>query len=161
LLLPGPAAKCFGGVAADRGAGKEEPEMDNLIARVAAAAETTPETARQAVALMLDFLKREAPENAFEALVTKAPALGAIAATAHGSGGEGMGGLFKGLMGTGSGAMGGGGLMSLGGDLMGLGLGMEQIQAAGKEVFAYARSAAGDDVVGEISAAIPGLSQFI
>jgi hypothetical protein len=140
---------------------QEEPEMDNLIARVAAAASTTPETARQAVALILDFLKREAPEDAVHTLMTKAPALGAIAATAHGTGGEGMGGMLKGLMGTGSGAMGGGGLMALGSDLMHLGLGMDQIQATGKEVFAYARAAAGDDVVGEISAAIPGIAQFI
>jgi hypothetical protein len=51
--------------------------------------------------------------------------------------------------------------MALGAELMGLGLGMEQIQTVGKEVFAYAREAAGDQVVGEISASIPGLSQFI
>ena len=42
--------------------------MDNLIARVAAAANTTPETARQAVALIVDFLKREAPDDAIQAL---------------------------------------------------------------------------------------------
>ena len=72
-----------------------------------------------------------------------------------------MGAVVKGLMGTGSGAMGGGGLMALGGDLMGLGLGMDQIHAIGKTVFDYARTAAGDDVMGDISAAIPGLSQFI
>ncbi len=135
--------------------------MDNLIARVASAANTTPELARQAVALIIDFLKREAPDDAVNSLMAKAPALNAIAATAHGSGGEGMGGVLKGMMGTGSGAMGGGGLMALGGDLMSLGLGMDQIQTIGKEVFGYAREAAGDDVVGEISAAIPGLSQFI
>jgi hypothetical protein len=64
-------------------------------------------------------------------------------------------------MGTGSGAMGGGGLMALGGDLMNLGLGMDQVQTLGKQVFSYAREKAGDEVVGEISAAIPGLSQFI
>ena len=135
--------------------------MDNLIARVAAAANTTPETARQAVAMIVDFLKREAPEDAIQALTTKAPALNAIVASIQNAGGEGMGPLVKGLMGTGSGAMGGGGLMALGSGLMGLGLTMEQIQTAGKEVFAYARNAAGDDVVGEISAAIPGLAQFI
>jgi len=135
--------------------------MENLIARVAAAANTTPETARQAVALIVDFLKREAPADAMNTLTSHAPALNAIATTAHGTGGEGMGSTLKGLMGAGSGAMGGGGLMTLGGDLMSLGLGMEQIQAVGKAVFAYARTAAGDDVVGEISAAIPGLSQFI
>jgi len=49
----------------------------------------------------------------------------------------------------------------LGSQLMGLGLGMGQIQTIGKEVFGYAREVAGDDVVGEITAAIPGLSQFI
>ncbi len=135
--------------------------MDNLIARVAAAANTTPETARQAVALIVDFLKREAPEDAIQALTAKAPELNAIVASLSTAGGEGMGALLKGLMGTGSGSMGGGGLMALGSGLMSLGLTMDQIQAAGKEVFAYARNAAGDDVVGEISAAIPGLAQFI
>ena len=135
--------------------------MENLIARVAADANTTPETARQAVALILDFLKREAPKDAIHALLTKAPALNAIAATAHGAGGEGMGATLKGLMGMGSGAMGGGGLMALGGELMGLGLSMDQIQTVGREVFAYAREVAGDETVGEIAASIPGLSQFI
>jgi hypothetical protein len=135
--------------------------MDNLIARVAAAAGTTPETARQAVALIVDFLKREAPEDAIDALTAKAPELNAIAASVNSAGGEGMGALLKGLMGTGSGSMGGGGLMALGSGLMSLGLTMDQIQSVGKAVFAYARNAAGDEVIGEISAAIPGLAQFI
>ena len=52
--------------------------MENLIARVAAAANTTPETARHAVALIIDFLKREAPEGAVHTLLTNAPALNAI-----------------------------------------------------------------------------------
>ena len=64
-------------------------------------------------------------------------------------------------MGIAAGAMGGGGLMSLAGELMGLGLSMDQIQTAGKEVFAYAREVAGDQTVGEIAASIPGISQFI
>ena len=127
--------------------------MDNLIARVAAAANTTPDTARQAVALIVDFIEREGPEEAVATLKAKAPALQAIVASGK-AGGEGIGGFIKGMMG-------GGGLMALGASLMGLGLGMDQIQAAGKTVFEYARVAAGDDVMGEISAAIPGLSQFI
>jgi len=135
--------------------------MENLIARVANASNTTPDIARQAVALIVDFIRREGPDGAVATLLAKSPALQAIAASAHGASGEGMGGTLKGLMGTGAGAMGGGGLMALGGDLMGLGLGMDQIQAAGKEVFGYARETAGDDVMGEISGAIPGLSQFI
>ena len=51
--------------------------------------------------------------------------------------------------------------MALGGDLMNLGLGMDQIQTIGKEVFAYTREHVGDELMGEISASIPGLSQFI
>ena len=37
--------------------------MDNLIARAATAADISPETARQAIALIVDFLKREAPDD--------------------------------------------------------------------------------------------------
>jgi hypothetical protein len=139
----------------------KEREMDNLIARVATAANTSPEIARKAVALIGDFIQREAPEEAVRDLFDKAPAFPAIIASSTATGGEGMGGGLKGLMGVAAGAMGGGGLMALGSELMGLGLGMDQIQTAGKEVFAYAREVAGDQTVGEIAASIPGLSQFI
>jgi hypothetical protein len=135
--------------------------MDNLIARVANAAGVSPDTGRQAVGLVVDFIKREAPEEAVERLLAQAPALGAIAASGQASSGEGMGRVVKGLMGVAAGAMGGGGIMALGANLMALGLDMGQIQTVGKEVFAYAREVAGDEVVGEITAAIPGLSQYI
>jgi hypothetical protein len=134
--------------------------MENLVSEVATAANLAPDVARQSVALILDFLKREAPEEAIAAVFDKAPALRAVAATAH-TGGEGLGAGLRGLMGTGAGDKGGGGLMALGGDLMNLGLTMDQVQTIGKEVFAYAREKCGDELVGEISAAIPGLSQFI
>ena len=139
----------------------KEREMDNLIARVATAADLSPDVARKAVALIGDFIQREAPEEAVKDLFEKAPAFPSIIASSTQTGGEGMGVGLKGLMGVSSGAMGGGGLMALGSELLSLGLGMEQIQTVGKEVFAYARETAGDQVVGEISAAIPGLSQFI
>ena len=135
--------------------------MDNLIARVATAANIPPEIARKAVALIGDFIQREAPEEAVRDLFDKATEFPAIIASSTSTGGEGMGVGLKGLMGVSAGAMGGGGLMALGAELMGLGLGMEQIQTVGKEVFAYAREVAGEQVVGEISASIPGLSQFI
>jgi len=135
--------------------------MPNLIARVATAADTTPEIARQAIALVIDFIERDAPEDAVNKLLEKAPGLKAIVASVNSTGGEGMGETVKGLMGVSAGSMGGGGIMALGNQLMGLGLGMGQIQTIGKEVFGYAREVAGDDVVGEVAAAIPGLSQFI
>jgi hypothetical protein len=142
-------------------AARRETEMDNLIARVASAAGVPPDTARQAVSLVVDFIKREAPEEAVDRLLAQAPALNAIAASGQASSGEGMGRVVKGLMGVAAGAMGGGGIMALGANLMALGLDMGQIQTVGKEVFAYAREIAGDEVVGEITAAIPGLSQYI
>jgi hypothetical protein len=139
----------------------KEREMENLIARVATAANLSPDVARKAVALIGDFIQREAPEEAVKELFEKAPAFPAIIASSSQTGGEGMGAGLKGLMGVASGAMGGGGLMALGSELLSLGLDMAQIQTVGKEVFGYARENAGDEVVGEISAAIPGLSQFI
>jgi hypothetical protein len=139
----------------------KEPCMDNLIARVATAANLSPDIARKTVALIVDFIQREASEDAVRDLFSKAPELHAIVASGASTGGEGMGFGLKGLMGIAAGAMGGGGLMALGGELMGLGLGMDQIQTAGREVFAYAREVAGDQTIGEITASIPGLAQFI
>ena len=117
--------------------------MENLIARVATAADLSPDVARKAVALIGDFIQREAPEEAVKELFEKAPAFPAIITSSTQTGGEGMGVGLKGLMGVSSGAMGGGGLMALGSELLALGLGMEQIQTVGKEVFAYAREVAG------------------
>ena len=135
--------------------------MDNLIARVATAANIAPEIARKAVALIGDFIQREAPEEAVRDLFDKATELPTIIASSTSTGGEGMGIGLKGLMGVASGAMGGGGLMALGSELMLLGLGMDQIETVGREVFAFMREVAGDETVGEIAASIPGLAQFI
>jgi hypothetical protein len=135
--------------------------MDNLIARVAGAADLTPDQARQAIGLVADFIRRDAPKDAVEKLLAKAPELSSIIASMPNAGGEGMSAGIKGLMGVAAGTVGGGGLMALGGQLMELGLDMSQIQTVGREVFAYTREVAGDDVVGEIAGAIPGLSQFI
>jgi hypothetical protein len=161
--------------------------MDNLIARVVTATNLSPEVARKAVGLLADFIQREASEDAVKDLFEKAPELQAIIASSAPTGGEGMGYGLKGLMGIAAGAMGGGGLMDIAagamgggglmdiaagamgggglmalcGELMGLGLSLDQIQTGGREVFAYAREVAGDQTIGEITASIPGLSQFV
>ena len=92
--------------------------MENLIARVATAADLSPDVARKAVALIGDFIQREAPEEAVKDLFEKAPAFPSIIASSTQTGGEGMGAGLKGLMGVSSGAMGGGGLMALGSELL-------------------------------------------
>jgi hypothetical protein len=54
-----------------------------------------------------------------------------------------------------------GGVMGAGTRLMGLGLDMGQVQAVTREIIGYAREKIGEDAVGEIVGAIPGLGQFV
>ena len=48
-----------------------------------------------------------------------------------------------------------------GGQLMGAGVSMGQMQPLGRELFAFGREKAGEDVMGAIVGAIPGLTQFV
>jgi hypothetical protein len=54
-----------------------------------------------------------------------------------------------------------GGIMGAGTRMMSAGLDMGQIQAVTRETIAYAREQAGEDLVGEVVGAIPGLGQFL
>jgi len=125
--------------------------MDELIARIAAASGVEPEVARKAVGMILDFLRKEGPKAEVDELFASVPGASEAAAAA-----ENAGGALIGLVG----AL-GGGLMGLAGRLSGLGLGMGEMQAVGREVFAFVREKAGDERVGQVVAAIPGLSQFL
>jgi hypothetical protein len=128
--------------------------MEDLIARVAATAGVEPEIAQKAVGLILAFIRKEGPQQEVDALFAAVP--GAAEAADAAAAETGGGGALEGLMG----AM-GGGLMGLAGRLTGLGLGMGEMQAIGRQVFAYAREKAGDERVGQVAAAIPGLGQFL
>ena len=112
--------------------------MQELIDRVAAAAGIDAATAEKSVGLILGFLKKEAPEAEMGQLLAAMP--GAAAAVI---------------------ASPGGGIMGLAGQLTSAGLGMSEMQAVGKELFAYGRETAGEDVVGTIAGSVPGLGQFI
>ena len=68
-------------------------------------------------------------------------------------GGDGSGGFLSGLA--------GGGIMGLGQQLMGLGLGMGEITALAKQTIALAKQYAGEELVDQVVASIPGLSQFV
>ncbi len=119
--------------------------MDDLIARISASAGIEPEVARTAVGLILAFLRKEGPAQDVDALFAAMPGAAEAAAAADAGGGKS---LF-------------GGLMGLAGKLGALGLGMGEMQAVGKEVFGYVREKAGDERVGQVAAAIPGLAQFL
>ncbi len=129
--------------------------MDELVDRVAGATGLDAATARQAVAHILAFLAKEGPEEDVQALSDSIP--GALAeidkVAAEESGG--LGSRLMGMMGA------TGGLMGLAGKLTGLGLGMDQMQAAGREIFGYCKEKVGEERLGRIAGSIPGLSQFV
>ena len=130
--------------------------MDELVDRISQAANIEPEAARKAVGLILNFLIKEGPEEQVNAVIDKIP--GARAALSGAAAEEDGGSVLSGLTG---GREGGGGLMGLAGQLTGLGLSMDEMQTTGRELLAYAREKAGEDTVGEIAGAIPGLHQLM
>lgn len=126
--------------------------MDELIARITAAAGIDAAMATKAIGMILNFLKKEGPAAEVNELIGQLP--GAEEAMA----GAGKGGMMGGLAGM---MPGGGGVMGLGASLMGAGLSMGQVQSVSKEMFAFGREKAGEDTMGAIVGAIPGLGQFV
>lgn len=127
--------------------------MEELIARVTQRTGLDAATAEKAIGLILAFLRKDGPPAEVDQLFAALPGADDVVAQA-GSGGGG-GGLM-GMMGS----M-GGGVMALGGQLMSAGVSMGQMQPLGQELFAYGREKAGEDVMGPIVGAVPGLSQFV
>jgi hypothetical protein len=124
--------------------------MEDLIARITAEAGIEPDVAKKAVEMILGFLRKEGPPAEVGALFAAIPGAAEAAADQESSGIAG--GLLSAI---------GGGLMGLAGQLTSLGLGMGQMQTIGRQVFAYARERAGDEAVGKVAAAIPGVTQFL
>jgi hypothetical protein len=123
--------------------------MEELIQRVSAATNIDATTAAQATAAILNFLQNEGPSEQVTDVIAKLPGAQALI-DAHASDNASAD-----VLGVGT------GLMGLAGKLSNAGLSMDQMQALGKELFAYAREKAGEDSVGEIVGAIPGLAQFV
>jgi hypothetical protein len=122
--------------------------MDELVDRIVARVGVDRTVAEKSVGLIFDFLSKEGPTEKVHALLDRLP--GANAAMAAAREGD-TGGMFGGM----------GGMMGVGSRLMSAGLGIGEIQGVTRELIAYAREQAGDEAVGEIVAAVPGLSQFI
>ncbi|HZL40356.1 MAG TPA: DUF2267 domain-containing protein [Pseudolabrys sp.] len=122
--------------------------MEELIARLVANVGVDRPAAEKSVGIILDFLVKEGPPDKVQALIGKMPGAQALL-QAQQAGDAGGGGFSM------------GGLMGAGTKMMGAGLSMGQVQGVTKETIAYAREKAGEDTLGEIVGAIPGLSQFV
>ncbi len=123
--------------------------MNELVNQVADRVGIAPDVAEKAVGMMLAFLQKEGDGDAVSRMLAAIPGGTELAANAGGGGG----GFLAGLM--------GGGIMGLGQQLMGLGLGMGQITGLARETIALAKQYAGEGVVDEVVASVPGLSQFV
>jgi hypothetical protein len=122
--------------------------MDELIGRLVADIGIDRTTAEKAVGIILDFLVKEGPADKVQPLLAKLPGAEVLMQKAASEGGGGLMGAMGGVMGAGM-------------RMMSAGLSMGQVQSVTRAVIAYTREKAGEDAVGEIVAAIPGLAQFV
>ena len=119
--------------------------MNELVARLVANVGVDQVAAEKAVGIVLDFLSKEGPADKVQALIDRLPGAAALMqAQQNEGGGFGMGGI-----------------MGAGSKMMAAGLSMGQVQGVTREIIAYSREKAGEDAIGEIVGAIPGLSQFV
>jgi hypothetical protein len=117
--------------------------MDELIGRLVAKVGVDRSAAEKAVGIILDFLVKEGPADKVQAFMAQLPGADAVMKAAGGSAG-GMGGI-----------------MGAGMQMMAAGLSMGQVQEVTREVIAFAREKVGEEAVGEIVGAVPGLAQFV
>jgi hypothetical protein len=119
--------------------------MEELVSRLVATVGVDRGAAEKAVGIILDFLRKEGPPEKVQSLIDKIPGVEALLAQQAESGG-----MFS-----------MGGIMGAGAKMMSAGMTMSQVQGVTRETIAFARDKLGDDAVGEIVGAIPGLSQFV
>lgn len=124
--------------------------MNDIIRQISESTGIQPNVAEKALGLMLGFLEKEGEDGPVQQMLAAIPGAKDLVSQ---YGGDGSGGFLSGLA--------GGGIMGLGQQLMGLGMGMGEITALAKQTIALAKQYAGEQVVDEVVASIPGLSQFV
>ena len=121
-------------------------KMDELVERLVANTGVPRTAAEQSIGIIFDFLKKEGPPDKVQALLEKLPGSEFYLQSAEAGGDGGM--FMSGIMGAGT-------------RMMSAGLSMDQVQAVTRETIAFAREKAGEDAVGDIVSAVPGLGQFV
>jgi len=123
--------------------------MDELVARLVAKLGVDQTAAEKAVGIIFEFLLKEGPPDKVKALIDRLPGAAELMEAQGGVDASGGGGFAL------------GGIMGAGTKMMSAGLSMAQVQGVTRETIAYARETAGEDAIGEVVGAIPGLSQFV
>lgn len=120
--------------------------MEALIEHLVATTGIDRSQAEQVIGIILDFLMKEGPADKVQGLMTQMPGTEKLVAAARAE--EGGGGSMGGIMGAAN-------------RLMNAGLSMNQVQGVTREFVAFARERAGEDAVGDVVGAIPGLGAFV
>ncbi|MBN9671178.1 DUF2780 domain-containing protein [Roseibium aggregatum] len=126
--------------------------MNELINRIMTSAGIDEDLAKKAVGIILGFLNKEAPDDKMRQIFDALPGTEDLVAEREAAG---AGGGFLSRMGGTMGAM------AALNELTSAGLSMNGVQSVAKELVAYAKETAGDEVVDEVISKIPGLSQLI
>ena len=124
--------------------------MEELIAGIAEKVGIDVEIARKSVAIILNFINKDGPSDLVEQVLDVMPGSREIME----AGGDGDGGLLGGMLGN----MGAMGALT---QLTSAGLDMGQVTGVTRELIAYAKERAGEDIVDEIVDSIPGLNQVV
>ena len=127
--------------------------MDELTQQVADKLGIGTDQAERAVGVLLSLVQTNADPEKADALFEKLPGAGELA-TQYGSVSSGGG-----LLGKLGGAI-GGHLAALS-KLQAAGLDTDQMKALGRTVLDYARENAGDELVDDVAASIPGLGSYL
>ena len=114
--------------------------MDEILDHVAAASGLDPDTTRQAVGIIINFIAHEGPADAVSRVMDSLPGARDLAKE-HAEASGGLLGVFN--------------------DLTALGLGMAQIQTLTREFIGLCRTKIGDEPVDAVVNGIPGLAQFL
>lgn len=115
--------------------------MEELVRRVMRTANVDAEAAQRVIEVELAFLKDQGPDEKVEEMLRRIPGGAAVPTPEEGS--------FGGMMGA----------MSAFSTLRSLGLDMTEIRNATKELLAFAKQHAGEELVDDIVASIPLLNQ--
>lgn len=126
--------------------------MDELIARLGERLGVSADVARALVAIVIQFLSREAPASAMAPLFALHPWARELAAQAPEIAAPTVSERHFGGMAR---------LMRVADDMMALGLTMPQVQDAVRETVAYARETVGAEPVDALVRAVPGLRQVV
>ena len=122
--------------------------MEELVGRLVAKAGLERSVAEKAIGIILDFLMKEGPSDKVQGLVDDMPGAQQLLTAAQNEPSTGMLGGMGGIMGAAN-------------RLMSAGLSMGQVQTVTQEFIAFAREKAGEDAVGDVVGAIPGLGAFV